>query len=150
LGLLLGGALGGAAVFVLDRLPRGSLGSGSPRPSPSWERLDELLNQLESSAEASSEDSKRLEASLRDARATLTELSSRLGESATRAAELSSSLERCERSLELSERSLREAKSLADRREAELRLWKAAAALGLALGAGGLAWGIASQPAVAR
>jgi septal ring factor EnvC (AmiA/AmiB activator) len=100
---------------------------------------------LESSAEASSADSRSLEASLKDARSSLTELSSKLSESETRAAALSSSLERCAKSLELSEASLREARALAARNELELRLWRGAAFVGLAVGVGGLAWGLAAS-----
>jgi hypothetical protein len=118
--------------------------SGSGPPSATWERLDDLLTQLESSAEDSSRDSSRLRESLEAARAGLTELSSRLDESRTRASELSSSLEQCARSLELSESSLREARSAAARRELELWLWRGAAVLGLAAGAVGLAWGLGS------
>jgi hypothetical protein len=112
---------------------------GSGSQSATWERLDELLRLLESSAEDSSADSARLEASLRDARSSLTELSARLSESQTRASALSSSLAACARSLELSEASLREAKALAARSELELRLWKGAAFVGLAVGVGGIA-----------
>jgi DNA repair exonuclease SbcCD ATPase subunit len=124
--------------------PREASANGSRPAGASWERLDDLLSRLESSAEASSEDSRRLASSLEDARSTLSELSARLSESTTRAAELSSSLESCERSLELSESSLKEARALADRRELELRLWRGAAILGLACGAGGLACGLAA------
>jgi septal ring factor EnvC (AmiA/AmiB activator) len=127
-----------------------SLTAASPGASPSssrdrsatWERLEELLSLLESSAEASSADSRSLEASLKDARSSLTELSSKLSESETRADELSSSLERCAKSLELSEASLKQARALASRNELDLRLWRGAAVVGLALGIGGLAGGI--------
>jgi hypothetical protein len=126
-------------------LPPAASGGGSPPPSATWERLDELLNLLVSSAEDSSADSRLLEASLRDARSSLTELSDRLSESATRARELSSSLERCERSLELSEESLKEARAEAARSALELRLWKWAALAGFAAGAFGLAWSFATR-----
>jgi hypothetical protein len=122
-------------------LPGASV-SVSPAPSATWERLDDLLNRLVSSAEDSSADSKRLEASLRDARSSLIELSARLSESATRAAELSSSLERCERSLDLSEASLKEARSAAARNALELWIWRGAAFVGLAAGVAGVAWGL--------
>jgi hypothetical protein len=120
----------------------GASGSDSAAQSATWERLDDLLNRLVSSAEDSSADSLSLEASLRDARSSLTELSARLSESATRAAELSSSLERCERSLELSETSLKEARAAAARDALELWLWRGAALVGLAAGVGGVAWGL--------
>jgi hypothetical protein len=123
--------------------PLGASAGGSNSRGASWERLDDLLSQLVSSAEASSADSGALASSLRDARSTLTELSRSLGESRTRASELSSSLERCERSLALSEQSLKEARSLADRSALELRLWKGAALAGLALGLAGIAGGLA-------
>jgi hypothetical protein len=115
----------------------------SASPSATWERLDDLLNQLESSARDSNADSKLLKASLRDAQGTLIELSTRLAESATRASELSSSLERCARSLELSEASLKEARAAASRREVELWLWRGAAVVGVVAGAVGLGYGLA-------
>ena len=118
--------------------------SGSGSPSATWERLEDLLNQLESSALDSSADSRLLKASLLDAQETLTELSTRLAESATRASELSSSLERCERSLELSEASLKEARAASARHEAELWLWRGAAAVGVIAGAVGLGFGLAA------
>jgi septal ring factor EnvC (AmiA/AmiB activator) len=122
--------------------PQGASAGSSQSPSATWERLDDLLNRLVSSAEDSSADSERLEASLKDARASLTELSSRLSESARRAAELSSSLELCEKSLELSEASLREARSAASRSALELWLWRGAALVGAAAGVCGLAYGL--------
>jgi hypothetical protein len=117
-------------------------GVSSSSPNATWERLDDLLNQLERSAEDSSADSERLEASLRDARSSLTELSTKLSESQTQVSELSSSLTLCARSLELSETSLKEAKALAARNELELRFWKGAAFVGLALGLGGVTLGL--------
>jgi septal ring factor EnvC (AmiA/AmiB activator) len=131
----------GSSSSSIAPLP-GASGDASTAPSATWERLDDLLNQLVSSAEDSSADSKRLGDSLRDARASLTELSARLSESATRAAELSSSLERCETSLELSEASLREARRAAARSGLELWLWRGAAVVGLAAGFAGLAYGL--------
>lgn len=122
--------------------PPGASAGSSQSQSATWERLDDLLNRLVSSAEDSSADSKRLGDSLRDARASLTELSARLSESATRAAELSSSLERCERSLELSEASLKEARAAASRSELELWLWRGAAFVGVAAGIVGTAYGL--------
>jgi hypothetical protein len=122
-------------------LPEASAAASSS-PRQTWERLDELLLRLESSAEASSADSMLLRSSLEDARSRLTELSERLTESSTRAGELSSSLERCERSLELSEASLKEARAASSRRELELWLWRGAAAVGLVAGAAGIGWGL--------
>ncbi len=119
--------------------------SASPSPSATWERLDALLSQLESSARDSSEDSRLLKASLRDAQGTLIELSTRLAESATRASELSSSLERCEKSLVLSEASLKEAREAAARRDVELWLWRGAAVVGVVAGAVGVGFGLAHR-----
>jgi chromosome segregation ATPase len=124
------------------QLPEASEG-GSPSLKPTWERLDDLLRRLESSAEDSSSGSRLLRDSLEDARERLTELSARLTESSTRASELSSSLERCERSLALSESSLREARAASARRELELRLWRWAAVVGLAAGVAGTGWALA-------
>ncbi len=116
----------------------------SPSPSATWERLDDLLSLLVSSAEDSSADSLRLDTALRDARASLTELSARLSESSARALELSSSLERCEGSLESSEQSLTAARVAAARSALELRLWRGAALVSLTAGVAGLAWGLAN------
>ena len=117
----------------------------SPPPSATWERLDDLLTRLESSAEDSSADSERLRTSLEDARSRLIELSTRLTESATRAGELSSSLELCARSLELSEASLKEARAAAARRDVELWIWRGFAVAGVVAGAAGLGFGLAQR-----
>ena len=130
----------------IGSLPAASV-NASASPSATWERLDDLLSRLESSAEDSSEDSRLLKTSLEDARSRLSELSMRLIESATRAGELSSSLERCERSLALSEASLREARMAAARRDTELWLWRGAAVLGVAVGAASFGWGLANATA---
>ncbi len=127
-------------------LPEASARS-SASPSATWERLDDLLSQLESSAEDSNADSLRLRESLGDARSRLSELSARLTESSTRAAGLSSSLELCERSLALCEASLREARVASARRDTELWIWRGAAILGVVVGAAGLGWGFANASA---
>jgi hypothetical protein len=90
------------------------------------------LSDLETDAASSSAGSRRLEASLLDARRELTELSARLDESAIRASELSSSLASCEVSLARSEESLKEARARAGTSELELRLWRGVAFVSLA------------------
>ncbi len=102
--------------------------SPSNPPVSSWTTLDELLNELETSATALNSDSKKLLSKLRESETQVTELSSLLGQS-------EKSLRDCEASLQAALYQIRA-------RSAELWLWRGASAL-LAVGCvGAVLWGL--------
>ena len=89
-----------------------------PATSPSWEQLDQLLNELSQEATNLSADSERLKSLLDEARTELIRLSGKLDESRTQASELSDSLKKSVESLASSEQSLKEAW-----RQSRVELW---------------------------
>jgi septal ring factor EnvC (AmiA/AmiB activator) len=107
-------------------LPPAQSSPSNPQES-SWTTLDELLNELETSATALNSDSKKLLSKLRESETQVTELSSLLGQS-------EKSLRDCEASLQAALYQIRA-------RSSELWLWRGASAL-LAIGCvGAVLWG---------
>ena len=120
-----------AAALVHGQSTGSELSPPSETPSdtsPSWETLDDLLNQLGSEAQSLSEDSELLKSLLDEARKQLLVLSSKLEESRTAASELSGSLTKSAESLASSAKSLEEAY----RRQAlEMWVWRGGTIAGL-------------------